>query len=192
MDARRRQYGLNQPLAHRRRPLWLEFLTRFLNPLVLILLFASALSAATGNVTSFVIVVVMVVLSVTLDFVQEMRAENAVEALRRTVAVRVRSAATAWRCRNLLDQLVPGDVVRLAAGDLVPADCRLIEARDLFVNQAMLTGEPYPAEKRVDASAPRRGMPGEAVNAVFMGTSVISGSAVAWSAEPETPLRSAS
>lgn len=89
VEARRRKYGLNQPLAHRRRPLWLEFLARFLNPLVLILLFASGLSAATGNVTSFVIVIVMVVLSVTLDFVQEMRAENAVEALRRTVAVRV-------------------------------------------------------------------------------------------------------
>ena len=58
VDARRRQYGLNQPLAHRRRPLWLQFLTRFLNPLVLILLFASALSAAAGNVTSFVIVIV--------------------------------------------------------------------------------------------------------------------------------------
>ena len=61
MDDRRRQYGLNQPLPHRRRPLWLQFLARFLNPLVLILLFASALSAATGNVTSFVIVIVMVV-----------------------------------------------------------------------------------------------------------------------------------
>jgi Mg2+-importing ATPase len=158
VDARRRQYGLNQPLAHRRRPLWLEFLTRFLNPLVLILLFASALSAATGNVTSFVIVVVMVVLSVTLDFVQEMRAENAVEALRRTVAVRVQVRRDGVEVPEPVDQLVPGDVVRLAAGDLVPADCRLIEARDLFVNQAMLTGEPYPRRSASMRPPPRRGM----------------------------------
>jgi len=66
----------------------------------------------------------------------------------------------------------------LAAGDLVPADCRLIEARDLFVNQAMPTGEPYPAEKRVDVSATPARDAGEAINAVFMGTSVISGSAL--------------
>jgi Mg2+-importing ATPase len=179
VDARRRQYGLNQPRAHRRRPLWLQFLTRFLNPLVLILLFASALSAATGNVASFVIVIAMVVLSVTLDFAQEMRAESAVEALRRTVAVRAQVRRDGVEVSEPVDQLVPGDVVRLAAGDLVPADCRLIEARDLFVNQAMLTGEPYPAEKRVDASAaPTRG-PGEAVNTLFMGTSVVSGSTVA-------------
>ena len=179
VDTRRRQYGLNQPLAHRRRPLWLQFLARFLNPLVLILLFASALSAATGNITSFVIVIVMVVLSVSLDFVQEMRAENAVEALRRTVAVRVEVRRDGIEVSEPVDQLVPGDVFRLAAGDLVPADCRLIEARDLFVNQAMLTGEPYPAEKCVDPPATPVRDPGEAVNTVFMGTSVISGTALA-------------
>ncbi|WP_454018113.1 magnesium-translocating P-type ATPase [Azospirillum sp. Marseille-Q6669] len=179
VEGRRRQYGLNQPMAHRRRPLWLQFLTRFLNPLVLILLFASGLSAATGNVTSFVIVIVMVVLSVTLDFVQEVRAENAVEALRRTVAVRVQVRRDGVEVSEPVDQLVPGDVVRLAAGDLVPADCRLIETRDLFVNQAMLTGEPYPAEKRAEAPAAPVQDAGEALNTVFMGTSVISGSAIA-------------
>jgi Mg2+-importing ATPase len=126
-----------------------------------------------------VIVIVMVVLSVTLDFVQEMRAENTVEALRRTVAVRVQVRRNGVEVSEPVDQLVPGDVIRLAAGDLVPADCRLLEARDLFVNQSMLTGEPYPAEKRVDApTTPAQG-PGEALNTVFMGTSVISGSAVA-------------
>ncbi len=121
----------------------------------------------------------MVVLSVTLDFVQEMRAENAVEALRRTVAIRVQVRRDGAEVSEPVDQLVPGDVVRLAAGDLVPADCRLVEARDLFVNQAMLTGEPYPAEKRCEASAAPARDPAEAVNTVFMGTSVLSGSAIA-------------
>jgi Mg2+-importing ATPase len=147
VETRRQQCGFNQPLAHRRRPLWLQFLARFLNPLVLILLFASGLSAATGNVTSFVIVIMMVVLSVTLDFVQEMRAENTVEALRRTVAVRVQVRRDGVEVSEPADQLVPGDVIRLAAGDLVPADCRLLEARDLFVNQSMLTGGALPGGK---------------------------------------------
>jgi len=179
VERRRRQYGLNQPLIQRRRPLWLQFLARFLNPLVLILLFASALSAATGNVASFVIVIVMVVLSVTLDFIQETRAENAVEALRRTVAVRVQVVRDGQDVSEPVDQLVPGDVVHLAAGDLVPADCRLIEAHHLFVNQAMLTGEPYPVEKRVEPPVPPARDADGAVTTVFMGTSVISGSAVA-------------
>jgi Mg2+-importing ATPase len=136
------------------------------------------LSAATGNVSSFVIVIVVVVLSVTLDFVQEMRAKNAVETLRRTVAVQVQVRRDGVELSEPVDQLVPGDVVRLAAGDLVPADCRLIEARNLFVNQAMLTGEPYPVEKRAEASILARD-PGEAVNTIFMGTSVLSGSTIA-------------
>jgi Cation transport ATPase len=122
----RRRYGPNQPVTHRRRPLWLQFLARVLNPLVLILLFASGLSAATGNLTNFVIVIVMVVLSVILDFVQEMSAENAVEALRRTVAMRVQVRRDGVEVSEPVDQLVPGDVVRLAAGNLVPADCRLL------------------------------------------------------------------
>ena len=176
---RRGRYGLNQPQVRRARPLWLQFLMRFGNPLVLILLFASALSAATGNLTSFVIVMVMVVLSVTLDFVQETRAENAVEALRRTVAVQVRVRRDGAETSQPIDQLVPGDVVLLSAGDLVPADCRLIEAQHLFVNQAMLTGEPYPAAKRSDPPATPARDPGEAVDTVFMGTSVVSGSALA-------------
>lgn len=177
---RQRRYGLNQPEAHGRRPMWLRFLARFLNPLVLVLLFASALSAATGNIASFVIVIVMVVLSVTLDFVQETRAENAVEALQRTVAVRALARRDGVEAALAVDQLTPGDIIRLAAGDLVPADCRLIEARHLFVNQAMLTGEPYPAEKRADGDPDAaKGQADPAANTVFMGSSVISGQAVA-------------
>lgn len=176
---RRGRYGLNLPAKHRQRPAWLRFLGRFLNPLVLILLFASTLSAISGNLTSFVIVVVMVLLSVTMDFIQERRAEQAVEVLRRSVSVLVRVCRDGADRTEPVDQLVPGDVIRLAAGDLVPADCRLIEAGHLFVNQAMLTGEPYPAEKRVDIGSTAARDPGEAVNTIFMGTSVISGTALA-------------
>jgi Mg2+-importing ATPase len=96
----------------------------------------------------------IVTISITLDFVQEVRAQNAVEALRRTVAVQ----ATVRRRNDAslsvpIDQLVPGDIVELIAGDLVPADSQLLESRDLFINQALLTGEPYPAEKQASDEA---------------------------------------
>jgi Mg2+-importing ATPase len=80
-------FGPNDGATVKRSPLWLQFLTRFRNPLVIILLVASGLSAATGDVASFLIVVSIVTISITLDFIQEVRAQNAVEALRQTVAV---------------------------------------------------------------------------------------------------------
>jgi P-type Mg2+ transporter len=170
-------YGPNDAATVKRSPLWLQFLARFRNPLVIILLVASGLSAATGDVASFFIVAAIVTLSMTLDFAQEVRAENAVEALRRSVAIQ----ATVWRDGTSLsvpiDHLVPGDIVKLIAGDLVPADARLLESRDLFVNQALLTGEPYPAEKRAGEAALGAENPAGASNAVFAGTSVISGTA---------------
>jgi P-type Mg2+ transporter len=89
-NRRRSVYGPNDAAAPKRRPAWQRFLTLFANPLVIILLFASALSAATGDIASFVIVVTIVVLSVVMDFVQEMRAQNAVEALQAKVALRAR------------------------------------------------------------------------------------------------------
>ncbi|MEA1671970.1 magnesium-translocating P-type ATPase [Nitrospirillum sp. BR 11163] len=178
-EQRQRRWGLNQVVGRRRRSAWLDFLARFANPLVVILLFASALSAATGNTSSFVIVSVVVLLSVVLDFIQERQAEAAVEALRRTVAVRIRLWRDGQETAVPLEQLVPGDVVRLAAGDLVPADCRLLEARDLFVNQAILTGEPYPVEKRAEEGSLPASPPGEATACLFMGTSVLAGSATA-------------
>ena len=170
-------YGPNDAAAVKHSPLWLQFLARFRNPLVIILLVASGLSAATGDLASFLIVVSIVTTSITLDFVQEVRAQNAVEALRRSVAVQAKVRRNGASLSLPIDQLVPGDIVELIAGDLVPADSRLIESRDLFVNQALLTGEPYPAEKQAGDAASGAENPAGASNAVFAGTSVISGTA---------------
>ncbi len=170
-------YGLNDAATVKRSPLWLQFLARFRSPLVIILLVASGLSAATGDAASFFIVVTIVTLSITLDFVQEVRAQNAVEALRRSVAVQATVRRDGKSLSLPVDQLVPGDIVELIAGDLVPADSRLLESRDLFVNQALLTGEPYPAEKQAGDAASGAENPAGASNAVFAGTSVISGTA---------------
>ena len=172
-------YGPNDAATVKRSPLWLQFLARFRSPLVIILLVASALSAATGDIASFVIVLAIVTASMTLDFVQEIQAQNAVEALRRSVAVKATVRRDGASISLPIDQLVPGDVVELIAGDLVPADSRLLESRDLFVNQALLTGEPYPAEKQAGDAAQGVENPAGASNAVFAGTSVISGTAKA-------------
>ncbi len=171
------RYGANDAATVKHSPLWLQFLTRFGNPLIIILLIASAVSAATGDVASFVIIVCIVLLSIIFDFVQEVRAQNAVEALRQSVAVQATVRRDGTRVSVPLHALVPGDIVELIAGDLVPADARLLESRDLYVNQALLTGEPYPAEKQVSDAASGAENPAGASNAVFAGTSVISGTA---------------
>src|SRR5664279_1203902 len=177
VESRLGTFGPNNAADVKRSPRWLQFLARFRSPLVIILLVASGLSAATGDVASFLIVVTIVTLSMTIDFVQEMRAQNAVEALRCSVAVQA-SVRRDGACVSIpIDQLVPGDIVELIAGDLVPADSRLLESRDLFINQALLTGEPYPAEKLAGDAPSGAENPAGASNAVFAGTSVISGTA---------------
>ena len=151
--------GPNQTESAKPKSLLAAFLEKFRNPLVLILLFAAAVSAFTGDIPSFVIIAVIVLMSVILDVTQEHQAQNAAESLRKQVSL----SAKALRDGKPVDipaaDIVPGDVVLLAAGDLVPADSRLIEARDLYVDEALLTGEAYPAEKEVtpaaSAAAPR-------------------------------------
>jgi Mg2+-importing ATPase len=175
--SRRATYGLNDAANVKRKPLWLQFLVRFENPLIIILLIASGVSALTGGMASFIVIVCIVMLSVIFDFVQDVRAQNAVEALRASVGVMASVRRDGAVVSLPIDQLVPGDIVELVAGDLVPADSRLLESRDLYVNQALLTGEPYPAEKRVGDSASGAENPAGASNAVFSGTSVISGTA---------------
>jgi Mg2+-importing ATPase len=174
---RREAQGPNLLQEPRRQRLILELLRRFSNPLVLILLFAASIAALTREQASFLIITTIVVLSVLIDFIQEHRAEAAAQALRQRVALRVR-AIRDGRTQDLpAADLVTGDVVLLSAGALVPADCRLIEARDLFVNEALLTGEPYPAEKNAsDAAAGTADAP-TPDNGVFMGSSVVSGTA---------------
>jgi P-type Mg2+ transporter len=175
--ARLNTYGPNILRPRGQRRLIWEFLARFRNPLVLILLTASGISALTGEVTSFCIISGIVLLSVTLDFVQEHRAGQAAERLQQSVAVRA-SVLRDGKAKDLsMSEFVPGDVVLLSAGDLIPADARVLEARDFFVKQALLTGEPYPVEKHPSEIMGQDTGLESATNTVFMGTSVISGSA---------------
>src|SRR5512144_580588 len=170
------QYGPNMLRPPRKRALVLQFLARFKNPLVIILLVASAVSAFTGDATSFLIIGSIVVMSVTLDFIQEQRAGKAADELRRSVAIRVQPLRDGKSVEIPAVALVPGDVVLLSAGDLVPGDGRALAAKDFFVNQALLTGESYPVEK-FSRDLPEAGQDmTDALNSVFMGTSAVSGS----------------
>ncbi len=176
-QARRVRFGPNLIRERQQRSLLLQYLSRFKNPLVIILLVASAVSAFTGEVTNFLIIASMVLLSVTLDFVQEHRANAAAEKLKQSVALRAKVIRDGEPREIPVAELVPGDLVVLAAGDMIPADARVVEARDFFVKQALLTGETYPVEKRPGALPDSATELLEATNAVFMGTAVISGSA---------------
>jgi Mg2+-importing ATPase len=130
-----------------------------------------------GDATSVVVIALIVAGSVTLDFIQERRAGRAAEALRASVALNARVLRDGQVQRLPVSQLVPGDRVQLGAGDLVPADGRLLEARDFFVRQSTLTGESFPVEKRPADLGPESADLTAATNAAFMGSSVLSGSA---------------
>lgn len=180
--------GPNRLKPSLQRAVALQFLMQFKNPLVLVLLVASGISAITGDASGALIIGLIVLMSVTLDFVQSYRAGRAADRLALQVAVTATVLRDGVPGELPVVNLVPGDVVVVSAGDLVPADARVLQADDFFVNQAQLTGEPYPVEKRAtgephDQASQGAGVagPGEgelfAQDLVFMGSSVVSGSA---------------
>jgi Mg2+-importing ATPase len=183
--ARIHLHGGNELRTRDRHPPLLAYLLRFRHPLVLLLLGASVVSAALGDVASATVIALIIAGSVTLDFVQEHRAGQAAERLRDAVPLMARVRRDGRWQRLPAAQLVPGDVIELSAGDLVPADARVLQARDFFVRQAVLTGESFPVEKHPgELTAPTGEAPStsasdlaSATNAAFMGTSVLSGSA---------------
>jgi len=180
-EARRRlaRFGPNVPASHRPAVALGALLGFLANPLVVVLLLACLLAAFLGDRLNAFLIAVVVALSVLLNFAQSYRAQRAAERLREEIA----PTATVRRDGEWIEiaraGIVPGDVIRLGAGDRVPADARLLEARDLHVQQAALTGESLPVEKApTGARAPVCPGP-EAADHVFLGTSVVSGTAVA-------------
>ena len=176
-ETRLGQFGPNEPGATQHRSLLSDFFHGFMNPLVLILVIAAAASAFLGDKVDAGIIGVIVLLSAVIDFTQTYRSQRAVEKLRAQVAPTATVLRDgAWKELPRRD-VVPGDIVRLSAGDLVPADARLLTARDLYVLQASLTGESLPADK--EATSEPASTKADAANMVFLGTSVVSGTATA-------------
>ena len=189
--ARRQRYGRNE-VAHEKPPSWYAELARaFANPFNFLLTTLAVVSGMTGDHEAMVVIGVMVVFSTGLRFVQEFRSGKSAQALRALVRTSTAveragdefdpASMPASRRREIpMDELVPGDIVYLSAGDMIPGDVRLVAAKDLFVSQAALTGEALPVEK-VDRAPRPPAEPSltELPTVCFMGTSVVSGTATA-------------
>ena len=173
------EYGPNRIQAERRASPWKLLLEQFKNVLIITLLIATALSAFLGHGIEAVAIAVIVLFAVLLGFIQEFRAERAIEALREMAAPLARVRRGGEEVVINASDLVPGDVVILAAGDRVPADGRLLQAMNLRTDEASLTGESLPSEKEVAVQLHELAGPGDRKNMVFAGTSISYGRAVA-------------
>ena len=178
-EQRARTWGPNEVAQERRRGWFLRLLIIIRNPLVILLSALSAISYVTGDVRAGTVMACMVLLSVTLRFVQEARADAAAAKLKAMIHVTA-TVIRDGKAREIpLRDLVPGDVIKLSAGDMIPGDVRVISAKDLFVSQGTLTGESFPIEKFHDSEPAASQSPTELKNICFMGTSVQSGTAAA-------------
>lgn len=176
--ARLAQYGSNEIRHTKTVSPWVLFAEQFKSPVVWLLLGACVISAALGEVTDAIAIASIVVVNACVGFFQEYRAEQAVNALRSMTAPRARVMRDAKMMVIPASEVVPGDILLMEAGDVVAADARLLEAFALSVNEAALTGESVPAEKRVgevSADAPLA----ERYDRVYLGTAVANGTAVA-------------
>ena len=183
-SAIRRRSGANE-IAREEHVAWpLHLWHCYRNPFNLLLSSLAAVSGLTHDLHAATVILAMVALSTLMRFVQEARSQRAAEALRgrvgnkATVLRRIRGSAS-HEVELPVEQLVPGDVLRLAAGDMIPADLRLLAAKDLFTNQSAMTGESLPVEKSAEPPVGPIDDPLAAVNLCFMGTHVVSGSATA-------------
>ncbi|GAA3610768.1 magnesium-translocating P-type ATPase [Gibbsiella greigii] len=180
----RQQHGENIVDDQQKEAWWQHLWHCYRNPFNLLLTALSMISYATEDLTAALVIALMVVISTLLNFIQEARSNRAADALKAMVsntATVIRSDALTGKSEQVelpIAQLVPGDIIKLAAGDMIPADLRLLTAKDLFISQAALTGESLPVEK---SAAPRNlaDDPLECQNLCFMGTNVVSGTALA-------------
>ena len=176
-EQRLEEYGPNQVAAEKRRS-WLTHLTHALrNPLVVLLIILACVSFITGNKDAGTVMSLMVLLGVILRFVQEFRADKAAAKLKAMIHITATVFRDGAEKEIPLHSIVPGDVVKLAAGDMIPADVRLISAKDLFLIQSSLTGESFPVEKFASLETRTDVSPLELSNICYLGTSVESGTA---------------
>ena len=168
VERRLKQYGPNSDADTKAVGVLHALLRRLLEPLSLILLVAGIVSVATGDAVGGSIIVAILAISIGLDTLQEGHAVKAADVLRRSVALKAEVKRDGAFHEIAVDQVVPGDILRVRAGDIIPADALVLESTEFTAGEAALTGEPYPVEKR---AGPVTGTtPGEASNAIFRGS----------------------
>jgi P-type Mg2+ transporter len=178
-EERARTAGPNEVAQERKQGWPVRVLKIIRNPLVILLTTLSGISFLTGDARAGSVMAIMVVLSVGLRFWQESRANAAAEKLKAMIHVTATVVRGGAAREIALRDLVPGDIIRLAAGDMIPGDVRLLASKDVFVSQGGLTGESLPVEKFHDPETKEESSPTELKNICFMGTSVQSGTATA-------------
>ena len=174
-NRRLRLYGPNSFVKESRFAALFGFLRLVANPLVIILLIASGASLVLGDRIGGLIIISIVLLSVLLNFFMEFQARHAVEKIQKQVATTAAVIRDGQERELLIAELVPGDIIRLSAGDLVPADARLLKVTDLQVRESALTGESLPVEKSADDLPAGKHEVADAGNSVFLGTAVQTG-----------------
>jgi P-type Mg2+ transporter len=179
VNARLAKHGQNVLAKDQRPGLLLLLWHAVRNPLVLLLAALAVVSVATGDLPSAAIMALMIGLSVGLKLVQEAKAGNAAAKLKAMISVKATVLRDGAAEEVPISHLVPGDVVQLAAGDMIPGDVRVVQAKDLFVVQGALTGESFPVEKFAAEKASGTSSPLALTNVAFLGTSVASGAATA-------------
>lgn len=177
-DIRLRDYGANRMKPKKRSDAFTILVNQFKSPIILILLAATLLSLFLHNIVDASIILTIVVISGLLGFWQEHSASNAIEKLLAIVQIKSAVFRDGNKQEIPVENIVPGDIVALNAGDIVPGDGLLIESKDLFVDEAMLTGETYPVEKTVSVLTADTAL-AKRVNSVWMGTHIVSGTAKA-------------
>ncbi len=178
VEEKKQQYGLNSiKTSKKQSPIGL-FLSQFKSPITLILLFAAILSFFLQDSTNAIIIVIIILFSTLLGFWQEKSAGNAVAQLLNLIRVRATVLRDRQKSELLVEDIVPGDIIFLSAGDVIPADCLLIKEDELFIDEAAFTGETFPVEKEV-AVLPDKTPLSKRTNSVFMGSHVVSGTATA-------------
>jgi len=176
---RLKQYGPNEIAREKHQSSIMRLLANVKNPLVILLFALGVVSYLTGDLRAMIVIFVMVVLGVVLRFVQEMRADASAEKLKAMVSNKATLIRDGKSQEIALKMLVPGDIIQLSAGDMVPADVRVLSAKDLFLNQSALTGEALPVERKADTASSDMNNPLELPNICFLGSNVESGAATA-------------
>lgn len=178
-ETRLRQFGPNEIAREKPLTTFRRLLNQLKNPLVILLSTLGIVSLLTGDIRATFVIFFMVVLGIILRYLQEMRADKAAEKLKAMVSTHATVRRDGKEMEVPLQMLVPGDIILLGAGDIVPADARILSAKDLFVNQATLTGEALPVEKNGNEDSGNNENPLELTNTCFLETNVVSGSATA-------------
>jgi len=178
-EARLVEHGPNIVAADARKSMWMLLWHAVINPLVLLLAVLAVVSFATGDMRAGIVMSLMIVLGVGLKLIQERKADTVAAKLKAMISVTTAIVRDGQTQELPVSHLVPGDVVKLAAGDMIPADVRIVTAKDLFIIQGSLTGESFPIEKFEVDKGPRERSPIEFANIAFLGTSVESGTAIA-------------